>query len=187
MTRRKHMAKKISDQEILLLYEDLIKVFTKHDVVKHSSQLDIDASPIDRRLSFIRERVETERRLIEEISRPGRLMIEHFSLFLEKMDYTIGFIYGDIKTGRGLLANIRVGEWGTITLEIGDVSVTWRDADVGYMFYPDRIIVRPNDSGQDDISFFFSYSFKYDKEQLREFQDVASHEKTLYWHEDLLT
>lgn len=180
------MSKKLSDQDILLVCDDLLKVFGDHNIDLHDSQLAVDSAPIDRRFSFIRDRIETERRLIEDISRPGRLMIEHFSLFMDKMDYTIGFIYGDIKTGRGLLGNIRVGEWGTVSLEIGDVSVTWRDADVGYMFYPDRIIVRPKDSAQDDITFYFSYSFKYDKELLKEYQDVSKNDQTLYWHEDLL-
>ena len=70
-------------------------------------------------------------------------------------------------------------------MDIGDVSLCWRDADVGYMFYPDRIIIRPKDSGQDDITLFFSYSFKYDKELIKAFQDVQENEQTLYWHDDM--
>lgn len=174
-----------SDAEILLLCEDLINCLNRHKSLSGTTDAERESSPIGRRLNFIRQRIETERRLIEEVSAPGRLLIEHLSLFAGKMDYTIGFIYGNIKTGRGLLSGVRIGEWGTITLDIGDVSLCWRDADVGYMFYPDRIIIRPKDSGQDDITLFFSYSFKYDKDLIKAFQDVQENEQTLYWHDDM--
>ena len=175
-----------SDAEILLLCEDLINCLNAHPGLTGATEAEREASPIGRRLGFLRKRIETERRLIEEISMPGRLLIEHFSLFAGKMDYTIGFSYGNIKTGRGLLSGVRIGEWGTITLDIGDVSVNWRDADVGYMFYPDRIIVRPKDSGEDDITLFFSYSFKYDGDLILAFKDVKDDDQTLYWHDDML-
>lgn len=122
-----------SDAEILLLCEDLINCLNRHKSLSGTTDAERESSPIGRRLNFIRQRIETERRLIEEVSAPGRLLIEHLSLFAGKMDYTIGFIYGNIKTGRGLLSGVRIGEWGTITLDIGDVSLCWRDADVGYM------------------------------------------------------
>lgn len=175
----------MQDQEILLICEDMMSVFQNKQRKSSIDFENVDGSPLARRFSFILERIETERRLIEEISRPGRLLFEHFSVFLERMDYTIGFICGDIKTGRGMLSNMRIGEWGVISIEIGDIKVTWRDVDVNYMFYQDSIIVRPKDSSQVDIKFFFSYLLKYNRDQLKRFQDVAEDEQTLYWHKDL--
>ena len=176
------MYQTLEDTQILLFCEELLQKFQSEEV---QSWLKNEDQPLAKRLNFIRERIETERRLIEELSRPARLILEHFTMFLEKRDYTIGLLYGDVHTGRGLLSGIHIGKWGTIHIQIGDISVTWRDADVGYMFYADRIVIRPKDSAQDDINFFFSYSFKYNNEQLKRFSDVQSHEKTLYWHESL--
>ncbi len=173
------------DHDILLFYEDLINVFNKWDMPKTVEGPGATGAVL-KRLARVRERIELERRLIEDISRPGRLLVEHFSMFLENMDYSVGFATDNIKAGRGILNHVKIGEWGTITLAVGSASITWRDADVGYMFYPDRIIVRPRESAQDDITIDFSYSFKYDKEQLKSFSDVAEHEQTLYWHKGLL-
>lgn len=169
------------DSAVLMLCEELL-----HRIGKEGDALLADEdSPLARRFALIRERIMTEQHLLEDISRPGRLMVEHFSMFLEEMDYTVSFARGDVKTGRGLLKGIRVGEWGTISVDINDFTVTWRDADVAYMFYPDRILVRPKDSGQDDMTFFFSYSLKYGSGLLRRFCDVKDDEQTLYWHEGL--
>lgn len=170
------------DSAILMLCEDLLHGMVAGD---HAALLADEDAPLARRFALIRERIISEQHLIEDISRPGRLMVEHFSYFLEQVDHTVGFVRGNIKTGRGLLKGIHIGDWGTISLDINDLTVTWRDADVGYMFYPDRILVRPKDSGQDDMTFFFSYSFKYGSGLLKQFEDVKDHEQTLYWHEGL--
>ena len=136
------------------------------------------------RLNTIKEKIETERRVNEEISLPCRLILEHFSFFLGKWDYTVGFKFGKIQAGRGLLTDIKVAEWGNVTLSIGNAEIVWRDADYQYMFYPDKVVLRPNDISKSDIHLYFSYSFKYGN-LLDQFQDVAKDAQTIYWHEEL--
>ena len=170
------------DAKVLLLCEDLSNVLQAFE-----TQADItSADTVERRLKHIKDHIQTERRLIEEIGLPCRFIVDHFSGFLGEMEYSIGFQYGDIRSGRGLLNSIRIGEWGTVNVKIGDVELSWRDDDAQYMFYADRVIIRMKDSAKDDITFFFSYSFKYDAEQLRAYQDVQHAPQTLYWHESLV-
>ena len=174
------MDSKQFDQQILLICEEIEHSFKQ---AESKSEYD-DQSPYFCRINLLKTKIATERRIIEEISRPCRFILDHFSLFLDKWDYTIGFKYGNMQAGRGLLSDIKVGEWGNVSLMIGNSEIAWRDADYQYLFYPDKVILRPQDISKTDIAFYFSYAFKYSN-LLSEFQDVAQDPQTIYWHEEL--
>ena len=169
------------DQEILLVYEEVGEVLKR---LEEKEGVDENTSYYSR-LKLIKDQIATERRLIEEISLPCRFILEHFSFFLGKPDYTLGFKYGKIQAGRGLLSAITVEEWGNIRLSLGSIELSWRDAEYQYMFYPDKVILRPNDLSKGEIYLYFSYAFKY-SDLLKQYQDVASDPQTCYWHEDLV-
>ena len=42
----------------------------------------------------------------------------------------MGLQYRDLKSSRGSLNALSVGQWGTITAKIAGVEVSWRDQDV---------------------------------------------------------
>lgn len=171
------------DAKVLLLCEDLqnlLKEFKKDAAWAGESDV-----PLEKRLALLEKMIASEQRQIEDIGLPGRYIIEHFTMILNEMSYSMGFQYRQIQSGRGPLNEITVGEWGTIVVKIGDVEISWRDQDVQYMFYPDQVVVRPKDSAEDEITFFFSYSFKYAPVQLKKFQAVKDDPQTAYWHESL--
>lgn len=168
------------DQSILSIYEDLELVLKRAENLPAFN----DSSPYYCRLHTIKDKVETERRLLEEVSLPCRFLLEHFSLFLGKWDYSIGFQSGQIQSGRSILRDIRVEEWGKVVLQIGNLELAWRDADYTYMFYPDKVILRPNAVGKADIYLYFSYAFTYSN-LLQEFKDVEHDPQTSYWHSEL--
>lgn len=172
------------DSETLLLCEDLANVLRQGRDNLEDYHKDKDLS-LMKRLDLLDRFIASERRLIEEVSLPCRYIVAHFSLLLHELEYTIGFSFRDIKSGRGILNQLEVGEWGTISLQIGDVSLQWRDADAVYMFYPDKAIVRQKGSAEDDITFILNYPFKYAKNLLHAYQGVGEDEKTLYWHDSL--
>lgn len=175
------------DDAVLLLCEELENAIYNHKKHSHDVNLDEADQPLNKRFRILLDKIETERRLIEDVSLPCRFVVEHLSLFIDEMEYTIGFEYRDVRSGRGLLHSVRIGEWGAVTVHIGDVQITWRDPEVSYMFYPDKIIIRQKTSAVDDITFYFSYPFKYALSLLQAFQEVSKHEKTLYWHESLIS
>ena len=168
------------DQEILFICEDI------EQCLKRAEQLPgyNDSSSYYCRLITLKEKIATERRLQEEISLPCRFLLEHFSLFLGKWDYSIGCKYGQVPRGRGILTDIKIGEWGNVSLIIDSLEITWRDADYNYMFYPDKVILRPKAAGKSDIFLYFSYAFKYGN-VLSRFPEVASDPQTIYWHQEL--
>ncbi|MBE6112047.1 MAG: hypothetical protein E7195_03350 [Peptococcaceae bacterium] len=168
------------DQELLLICEDM------EQCLKRAEQLPgyNDSSSYYCRLVTLKEKIATERRLQEEISLPCRFLLEHFSLFLGKWDYSIGCKYGLVQCGRGMLSDIKIGEWGNVSLIIDGLEVNWRDADYDYMFYPDKVILRPKSVGKNDIYLYFSYAFKYGN-VLSRFSDVANDPQTIYWHQEL--
>ena len=71
-----------------------------------------------------------------------------------------------------------------MSLIIDSLEITWRDADYNYMFYPDKVILRPKAAGKSDIFLYFSYAFKYGN-VLSRFPEVASDPQTIYWHQEL--
>lgn len=127
----------------------------------------------------------TERRLLEEVSLPCRFILEHFSTFMTKPDHTIGFRFGTLEVGRGILNDFSINEWGNVHVTIGNICLSWRDKDYQYLFYPDKVILRSYDRSKPEIHLFFNFAFKYSK-LLPEFSDLPYDEQTLYCHPDLL-
>jgi len=130
------------------------------------------------------EKLATERRLLEEVSLPCRFILEHFSTFMGKPDHTVGFRFGTLEVGRGILNDFTIDEWGNVYLIIGNIRLGWRDKDYQYLFYPDKVILRSCDRTKPEIHLFFNFAFRYSK-LLPEFAGVSGHEQTLYWHPDL--
>lgn len=171
------------DAEVLLLCEDLQGVINSFKE-KMGWSADEDLS-LAKRLKDIEQAIDSERRLIEEISLPGRYVVAHFTAILDEPNYSMGFKYREMNASRAPLNAITIGPWGTIRVKIGNVDVSWRDQDVQYMFYPDSLVVHPKDSVEDEITFFFSYSFKYAPERLKRFMAVKDDPQTAYWHDSL--
>ena len=160
------------DENLLVLYEDLMRA-----VVAGKKQLmakdEILSTSFIKRLERLKEKLEFERRLIEDISLPARLILEHFS-------------YGNITSGHGRLHQMKINDWATICLVIGDSEITWRDSEVHYLFYPDKVTIRSKESLKDaDINLHFKHRFNHASHLLRLFQAVAQDKKTAYWHEKL--
>lgn len=145
---------------------------------------DQENHPQSIRFKALLDKLTTERRLIEEVSLPCRLILEHFSTFMGKPDHTVGFRLGLLEVGRGVLNDFTIDEWGNVHLIIGNISLGWRDKDYQYLFYPDKVIFRSYDRSKPEIHIFFNFAFKYSK-LLPEFAEVPEDEQTLYWHPDL--
>ena len=136
------------------------------------------------RFKILLEKLTTERRLLEEISLPCRLILEHFSTFMRKPDHTIDFRSGQLEVGRGILNDFVIDEWGNIYILIGNIRLGWRDQDYQYLFYPDKVILRSYDRSKPEIQLSFNFAFKYSK-LLPEFSGITEHKQTLYCHPDL--
>ncbi len=172
------------DDAVLLLCEDLQNVMRRFK--EEQSWVEGNETPLIKRWAGIEKAIASEQRLLEEISLPGRFVVEHFSMMVGEIGYSMGFQYREVQSGRGPVNSIDVGPWGTINVKVGDIVLSWRDEDVQYMFYPDQVVVRPKDSVEDEMTFYFSYSFKYALGQLKLYQSVKDDPQTAYWHSSLV-
>ena len=136
------------------------------------------------RFDTIKGMIDSERRLIEEVSPPCRLIIEHFSTFLDHPDRGVTLRYGQFQYSGGSYLGYSINEWGHVTLNIGNSCITWHDEEYQYMFYADRVVLRAFDLQKPEISLEFLFSFRYSK-LLDEFKDVPGHPQTAYYQPDL--
>ncbi len=169
------------DRKYLEALEDISQTLWRS---KKEYGLTEESHPQALRLKEIEEKLTRERRIVEEISLPCRLILEHFSTFLKKSDHVIGFRLGLLEVGKGILNDFSIDEWGTIYLEIGNIRLGWHDKDYQYLFYPDKVILRSYDRSKPEIQLIFNFAFKYSK-ILPEFNDLTDHEQTLYCHPDM--
>jgi hypothetical protein len=170
------------DQRFLSLLEDVTLALRKS---KTTYQLDEESDhPQINRLHRLESLLATERRLIEEISPPGRLVLEHFTLLRDRPDQMIRFRYDLIEAGKGSFHGFVINEWGHVTVNIGNTFIAWRDEDYQYMFYPNKIILRALDAAKPELHFAFDFSLKYSR-LLEDFGDVPVHPHTIYIHPDL--
>jgi hypothetical protein len=170
------------DQRFLSLLEDVTLALRKS---KTAYQLDEESDhPQLNRLHHLETLLATERRLIEEISPPCRLVLEHFTLLRDRPDQMIRFRYDLIEAGKGSFHGFVINEWGHVTVNIGNTFIAWRDEDYQYMFYPNKIILRALDATKPELHFAFDFSLKYSR-LLEDFRDVPVHPHTIYIHPDL--
>ena len=129
-------------------------------------------------------KIRTSRRSIEDLSFPCRMMLEHFSHFMGDYTHSMGYKIGQFMEGRAVLVDFEVQEWGNITLNLGNITLKWRDEDYTYLFYPDKVMIKSKNRSNPDIFLSFSFSFKYTKVHYR-YQGIQEDPQVEYWHEDL--
>lgn len=130
------------------------------------------------------KKVQTSRRAIEELSMPCRMMLEHFSFFLGDYTHSVGYKVGQFLEGRSVLVDFEVQEWGSVILNLGNITLKWRDEDYSYLFYPDKVMIKSKNRSNSDIFLSFSFSFKYTKVHQR-YEGIKEDPQIEYWHEDL--
>ncbi len=174
------------DQQYLAAMEDITQVMRRSMDKYHEENKESEFHPQRTRYAQMEAMVASERRLLEEVSLPCRLILEHFSTFSDQPDRSISVRYGSALYCNGTYQGYAINEWGHVTLKLGSFSITWRDDEYQYMFYSDKVILRPLDIQKPEISFSFSFSLKYSK-LLEEFSDVAGHPQTGYYQPDLFS
>jgi hypothetical protein len=174
----------LKDQKRLEVIEDITEVLRKNRINDAEQSKDPEAYTQDIRYAQLERMVASERRLLEEISLPCRLLLEHFTAFLDQPDRNIGVRYGSSEYSYAAYHGFVINEWCHVTLRLGNYWITWRDDEYEYMFYADKVILRSYDLQKPEICFSFNFSLKYSK-LLDVFADVVNHPQTGYYQPDL--
>lgn len=117
-------------------------------------------------------------RILEDISLPARLILEHM-LELKYKSGQMAVEAANINQGFSVINDIRVEEFGVIQISTGNIQLSWRDEIYNYLLYPDKVELRTIDE-KSTIKLFFSHTFG--KQDVHKFSAITASPKLLYLH-----
>lgn len=120
-------------------------------------------------------------RIFEEISIPSRLILEHI-LELKHKGGQMAIEAENISQSLSIIHDVKVKDFGVITIHTGNVQLAWRDSFYNYLLYPDKVELRSLDE-KTVIKLFFSHVFG--QQDIHKFSEVTSSEQLLYIHPTL--
>lgn len=121
-------------------------------------------------------------RILEDISLPARLIVEH----VLELKYKAGLMAVEaenITQDFSAIGDVRVEEFGVIRISNGNLQLTWRDELYNYFLYPDKVELRTVDE-KTTIKLFFSQVFG--SQDVHKFSAITDSPKLMYIHPDLL-
>mgnify|MGYP000875930636 CR=1 FL=1 len=120
-------------------------------------------------------------RILEEISLPSRLILEHI-LELKQKSGQMAVEAESINQGFAPINYVGVEEFGVVKISTGSIELLWRDADYNYLLYPNKAELRTIDE-KAVISLSFSHSFS--PKHLQKFAGGLNSPQLLYIHPTL--
>ena len=117
-------------------------------------------------------------RIFEDISLPARFILEHI-LELKHKGGLMAVEAENISQSLSNINDVRVEEFGVITIFTGNLRLSWRDNFYNYLLYPDKVELRTLDE-KTAIKLFFSHVFG--EQDVHRFSAVTSSEQLLYIH-----
>jgi hypothetical protein len=167
---------------IILLKEDpiLLESFERiFRVIENESKnlKDVKSIHVERVRHWEKE-IRGYARILEDISLPARLILEHI-LELKVKSGQIAFEAENMVQGFSKIHDVRVEEFGIIKILMGNIQLTWRDEIYNYLLYPDKVELRTMDE-KSTIKLFFSHIFG--RQDVHKFSAVAQSSQLLYIH-----
>ncbi|MHB1651202.1 MAG: hypothetical protein ACYCVD_01840 [Desulfitobacteriaceae bacterium] len=132
-------------------------------------------------LEHILEELRSQRRTIEEISHPARLIVEQL-LEAQLKSWQVALETEHFNQAYSSVRNVKVEEFGLIRVRLGDLEISWRDRDYLYYFYPDKVELRAVDE-KSAIKLFFSLAFSL--QAVEKFPEILSSPNVIYVHPQL--
>lgn len=127
------------------------------------------------------EEIRNHRRILEEISLPARLVVEHL-MGIQLKTGQVGLETGQLSQGLSSIRGINIEQFGIIKVLLGELEVTWRDEDYSYYFYPDKVELRAKDE-KSGVKLFFSIAFT--RQAVETYPDLLKSPKVSYIHPQL--
>jgi hypothetical protein len=117
-------------------------------------------------------------RILEDISLPARLILEHILQMKYKSGQMAVEAENIVQDFSGI-NEVRVEEFGVIKISTGNIQLAWRDGIYNYLLYPDKVELRTVDE-KSTIKLFFSHNFG--RQDVHKFSAVAESPQLLYLH-----
>lgn len=122
--------------------------------------------------------IRSQRRIVEEISIPARLVCEQI-LECQAKDGQIALEAENLRQTYSSVGSLQVGDFSLIHLTLGDLSFTWRDENYTYYFYPDKVELRAVDE-KSAVKLFFSIAFS--RQTVARFPEILTLPNVAYVH-----
>jgi len=164
------------DQRLLESFERIFKVLKNEE----EKLKDIKSIHIEK-IKQLESEVRTQARIVEEISLPARLILEH----ILELKYKSGQIAVEseyITANFSSMFDVKVEQFGLIIVSVGDLRLCWRDSNYNYLIYPDKVEIRKFDE-KFSIKLFFSRDFG--KQIINKFSDIINSPQLHYLHPSL--
>jgi len=134
-----------------------------------------------RQLEQLCEELRSQRRLLEDISFPARLIVEHL-LECQSKGGQVAVEAGQIAQSFTLVSAVKIEEFGLIKAGLGKLELSWRDGDYTYYLYPDKVELRAADE-KSAIKLFFSLAFSL--QEVERFPELLRSPNLVYIHPQL--
>lgn len=133
------------------------------------------------KLEQLAEDLKSQRRVLEDISYPARLIVEHLYEIQSKSGQ-VAVETDQIHQTYALVNSIKVEEFGIITIGLGQLEISWRDSMYSYYLYPDKVELRAMDE-KSSVKLFFSQVFY--SQAVERFPEILKDPKIVYIHPQL--
>lgn len=133
------------------------------------------------KLEQIFQELRSQRRVLEELSYPARLIVEQL-LEIQLKDGQVALETEHFRQTLAPVRQITVEEFGLIRVWLGNLEISWRDRDYAYYFYPDKVELRAVDE-KSAIKLFFSLAFSL--QTVEEFPELLNSPNVVYIHPKL--
>ena len=127
------------------------------------------------------EEIRNHRRIIEEISYPARLIVEHL-MSCQFKSGQVALETVQLSQGFSSISGIKVEQFGIIKVKLGELEVTWRDGNYSYYLYPDKVELRAIDE-KSGVKLFFSLAFS--RQAVEEYPQLVLSPNVAYIHPQL--
>ena len=161
------------DQVLLDSFERLFCVLEEE-----SKKLKSIKSIHAQRIRLWEQEIRAYARIFEDISLPARLILEHV-LVLKYKGGQMAVEAENISQSLSIINDVKVEEFGVITINTGNLQLSWRDNINNYLLYPDKVELRTSDE-KTAIKLFFSHVFG--EQEVHKFSEVTSSNQLLYIH-----
>jgi len=141
--------------------DDTLILESLEDIYRHLTaalqRVNKDRSIHVKQLEEIADKLRSQRRTLEDISFPARLIVEHLLECYFK-NGQVAVESAQISQPFALVTSVRVEDFGLIKAGLGKLELSWRDRDYSYYLYPDKVELRAKDE-KSAIKLFFSLAF----------------------------
>lgn len=133
------------------------------------------------KLEQVLQELRSQRRTLEELSYPARLIVEQL-LEIQIKGGLVAMESEHFSQPWMHVRQIKVEEFGLVKIWLGNLEISWRDGGYTYYFYPDKVELRSADE-KSSIKLFFSLAFS--QQIVEGFSEFLSSPNVVYIHPKL--